>query len=386
MNELLEDNVYLTDFAEFPQFSLIPGKGSLVFNHYSKHKTIRDVNDTRMEYFAQRLAQAEDRIFSHVDMYQRAKLVEKKNQTSIKTVYNVHAVLGSPDRKWVLGLISQKEDGHYYLEDGTYSVQVTFSELEWVEQDAFFTEMCIIMAEGHFDNGMFYVHNVMHPPLHANKSFKFHLNEQDYFGSYTRMTENMMFKNKYAGQTLNELPKQLVEREMEPCVVIINQAQIDKAKHFKTFEEIFTGLEQLCPEIIVLIGDFTSPENNEVDQFEKLKQNFEQIGGIIRSNNLECLRESTQWIIMPSTQDAGICQIMPGFKMSDYLIEGFKGKGPQRIKKIMLATNPMRMSFRGKEMVFCRYNYFKKIKKNHLEKFQKQQEKQMKQENKSADF
>ena len=89
------------------------------------------------------------------------------------------------------------------------------------------------------------------------------------------MTENMMFKNKYSGQTLNELPKQLVEREMEPCVVLINQAQIDKAKQFKTFEEIFTGLEQMCPEIVVLIGDFISPENNEVDQFEKLKQNFE---------------------------------------------------------------------------------------------------------------
>lgn len=73
---------------------------------------------------------------------------------------------------------------------------------------------------------------------------------------------------------------------------------------------------------------------------------------------------------MPSTADAGICKIMPGFKMSDYLIEGFKGKGPQRIKKIMLATNPMRISFRGKELVFCRYNYFKKIKRNHLEKFQ----------------
>ena len=34
----------------------------------------------------------------------------------------------------------------------------------------------------------------MHPPLHANKTLKFQLNEQDYFGSYTKMTENMMFQ------------------------------------------------------------------------------------------------------------------------------------------------------------------------------------------------
>ena len=199
MNELQEDVVYLTDFAVFLSLTLIAGKGTLRYNHYSKHKTIRDVNDSRMEYFAQRLAQAEERIFSHADLYQRAKLVESKNQTGIKTVYNVHSVLGSSDRKMVLGLISQKEDGHFYLEDSTYAIKVSFAELEWVEPDAFFTEMCIIMAEGHFDNSVFYLHRIMHPPLHANKSFKFNLNEQDYFGSYTRMTENMMFKNKYTG-------------------------------------------------------------------------------------------------------------------------------------------------------------------------------------------
>jgi hypothetical protein len=31
----------------------------------------------------------------------------------------------------------------------------------------------------------------MQPPLHANKSFKFKINEQDYFGSYIKMTENL---------------------------------------------------------------------------------------------------------------------------------------------------------------------------------------------------
>jgi len=59
---------------------------------------------------------------------------------------------------------------------------------------------------------------------------------------------------------------------------------------------------------------------------------------------------------------------MPGFKMSEYLMEGFKGKGSQKIKNITMATNPMRLSFRGKQIVFSRYDYFKKIKRNHIEK------------------
>lgn len=166
--------------------------GALAFNHYSKHKSIKDVNDTRMEYFQQRLLQAEERVFSHVDLYCRAKLTAHNPNSTIKTVFNVHSVLGSNSRKWVLGIITQKEDSHYYLEDSTYTVKVSFAELEYVEPDAFFTEMCVIMAEGKYANGMFYLLRVMHPPLLANKNMKYQLNEHDYFGSYTKMTENLI--------------------------------------------------------------------------------------------------------------------------------------------------------------------------------------------------
>lgn len=69
---------------------------------------------------------------------------------------------------------------------------MSFIELEHVEPDAFFTESCVILTEGKYMNGMFYLHTVLHPPLHANKSFKFKINEQDYFGSYLKMTENMV--------------------------------------------------------------------------------------------------------------------------------------------------------------------------------------------------
>jgi DNA polymerase epsilon subunit 2 len=144
-----------------------------------------------MEYFEQRLAQAEERIFSHVDTYMKAKLTKSEKDLQFKTVYNVHSVLGSEVRKWVLGILTQKEDGCYYLEDTTYTVKISFAELEHVEPDAFFLENCAILCEGKFQNGMFYLLTVLHPPLHANKSFKFKINEMDYFGSYLKMMENM---------------------------------------------------------------------------------------------------------------------------------------------------------------------------------------------------
>jgi len=84
-----------------------------------------------MEYFAQRLMQAEERVFSHADVYCRAKMGATEKR--IKVVNHVHAVLGSAARKWVLGIVTQKEDSNYYLEDSTFTVKISFAELEYVE-------------------------------------------------------------------------------------------------------------------------------------------------------------------------------------------------------------------------------------------------------------
>jgi CMP-N-acetylneuraminic acid synthetase len=45
----------------------------------------------------------------------------------------------------------------------------------------FFTENCIVLANGRFENTIFYVMRVIHPPMHKNKSLKYAINEQDYF-------------------------------------------------------------------------------------------------------------------------------------------------------------------------------------------------------------
>jgi hypothetical protein len=87
---------------------------------------------------------------------------------------------------------------------------------------------------------------------------------------------------------------------------------------------------------------------------------------LIRENDMRMLRDHTQWIIMPSVNDPGQTKLMPCLKLSEFFIQTFKGNGPQRVKNITLATNPFRMSVWGKEVVFSKYSYFKKFKRNHL--------------------
>jgi hypothetical protein len=120
-----------------------------------------------------------------------------------------------------------------------------------------------------------------------------------------------------------------------------------------------------------MIGNFVSSQSTETHTYDQVKGYFDEIFAIVKDNELDCLKELTQWIFMPSLNDAGICKVMPSFKLSEHFASGLKGNGPNRLKKVMLATNPMRMSFRGKEMVFCRFDYFKKLRKNHIDPLHK---------------
>ena len=87
------------------------------------------------------MLQAEERIFSHSNVYERARLNQSLNDQSDKqTVYSINSLLGETKPRLVYGLLTTREDGHFYLEDNSFSMKVSFNELQFVEPDAFFTE------------------------------------------------------------------------------------------------------------------------------------------------------------------------------------------------------------------------------------------------------
>lgn len=186
------------------------------------------------------------------------------------------------------------EDGCYYIEDTTYCCKISFSEISFVEPDAFFTENCVVLAKGSYKNEQFYLEEVYQPPLHANKAMMFKINEQDYFGSYTRMTEALR-QNRLEG-SFNEtvkLPPTVEESNYDPCIVIVNQIEIDQARQYNAIKSLFQGLESMKPEMLVLVGKFISNENNESATHEQLRDHFEQLGSVVRDLDLEFLRDKT---------------------------------------------------------------------------------------------
>lgn len=129
-----------------------------------------NVCQSQIDYFNNRLALVEERIFSYPNLYQRAKITSNDDfgyskNTELTTVYNVHSVIGSTRPKWILGILSQKEDANYYLEDSTLVVRVSFTDLNYVDPNFFFTECSIILCSGLHINDIFKIHRIVQPPL-----------------------------------------------------------------------------------------------------------------------------------------------------------------------------------------------------------------------------
>ncbi len=77
-------------------------------------------------------------------------------------------------------------------------------------------------------------------------------------------------------------------------------------------------------------------------------------------------------MFIPSLDDPGQTKLMPCMPLSDFFFTGTRGAtGTNKIlRNVTLASNPVRISFYGKEIVISRFNYFKKLKKNHIAKIQ----------------
>ncbi|XP_010489310.1 PREDICTED: DNA polymerase epsilon subunit B-like isoform X2 [Camelina sativa] len=209
-----------------------------------------------------------------------------------------------------MGLISQMEDGHFYLEDLSASVEVDLSKAKITT--GFFTENTILFAEGEMHNGIFQVITCGFPPLeNRDNTLKVHP-EDDFFG----------------------------------C------GRPDKRK--KVLGKLETVLDRfervkIVPSLLVFMGSFCSrPCNLSFCSYSSLRQQFGKLGRII--GNHPRLKESSRFLFIPSPGDAGPSTVLPRCSLPNYLTEELRGIIPNAI----FSSNPCRVKFYNQDIVFFR--------------------------------
>ncbi|KAK8294503.1 hypothetical protein V6Z12_D05G004000 [Gossypium hirsutum] len=249
-----------------------------------------------------------------------------------------------------MGVISQLEDGHFYLEDLTAAVEIDFSKAKITT--GFFTENTIIVAEGEMlSEGIFQVITCGFPPLeNRDKSLKV-LAGHDFFGCGTLTKEETL--------RLADLEK----RAVNDMFVILSDIWLDNEQVMEKLETVLNGFEnvEIVPSLFVFMGDFCShPCNLSFHSFSSLRSQFGKLGQMIEAHPR--LKEQSKFLFIPGPNDTGPSTVLPRCALPKYLTEELQKHVPNAI----FSSNPCRVKFYTQEMVFFRQDLLYRMRRSCL--------------------
>ncbi|KAM7250097.1 hypothetical protein ACFE04_021980 [Oxalis oulophora] len=259
-------------------------------------------------------------------------------------ISSIQSLVGQTGTRWIMGVISQLEEGHFYLEDLTASVEIT---------TGFFSENTIIVAEGEMlINGIFQVLTCGFPPLEdRDKSFKI-TGGLDFFGGGILTKEETL--------RLADIEKKAVN----DMFVILSDIWLDNdEKVMERLQTVLDGFEgeEVVPSLFVFMGNFCSrPCNISNSSFSALRSQFGNLGKIIESHPR--LKEHSRFLFIPGPNDPGPSTVLPRRALPEYLTQELKKHVPNAI----FSSNPCRVKFYTQEIVFFRQDLLYKMRRSCL--------------------
>ncbi|KAE8125908.1 hypothetical protein FH972_020669 [Carpinus fangiana] len=262
----------------------------------------------------------------------------------------IQSLVGQTGRRWVMGVISQLEDGHFYLEDLTASVEINLSNAKITT--GFFLENTIVVAEGEMLlEGIFQVITCGFPPLEDRDKSSKSLAGHDFFGGGILTKEETL--------RLAELEK----RAVNDMFIILSDIWLDNEEVMEKLGIVLSGFEsvEVVPSLFVFMGNFCShPCNLSFHSFSSLRSQFAKLGKLIASHPR--LKEHSRFLFIPGPDDAGPSTVLPRCSLPKYLTEELQ----KHIPNAIFSSNPCRIKFYTQEIVFLRQDLLYRMRRSCL--------------------
>eukprot|EP00002_Diphylleia_rotans_P027978 TRINITY_DN5634_c0_g1_i4.p1 TRINITY_DN5634_c0_g1~~TRINITY_DN5634_c0_g1_i4.p1 ORF type:complete len:326 (-),score=44.20 TRINITY_DN5634_c0_g1_i4:3-980(-) len=209
----------------------------------------------------------------------------------------------------------------------------------------YFTENCMVLAEGKYSDGVFHVGVLGSPPPEPREVSKNScMMESDFFGAGLSSKDSA---------TLVALERQ---RE-DGIIVILSDVWLDQPKVMDKLKRLFSGYEELHVSMFVFMGNFSSnpPIGEEIFQY---KERFEDLADIITGFPQLC--SNSTFVFIPGPGDPGLSTVLPRPPLSKQVT----GKLTDKIPNCILAQNPCRIRYLTKEIVLFREDLLTKMRRN----------------------
>jgi DNA polymerase epsilon subunit 2 len=236
------------------------------------------------------------------------------------------------------------EEGRYYLEDSTAQVPLDLSEA-MVLTDGIITENCIVLVEGEMVDGILHVHRMGNPIVETRNEARdtIGLQNSDLFHSISTIAE------------LDKLREQEEEHGPDGMFVVTSDVHLDKPIVMEKLETLLDGFKDMDPlPVFVFMGNFCSvpmaSPKMMIGYFEELANVIVKFPRIAREG---------KFVFVPGPNDPGVADILPRPPLPKYVTSALRSK----LSHAHFATNPCRMRYFSKELVFSRQDIVHKLRR-----------------------
>lgn len=277
--------------------------------------------------------------------------VAEDGSVTTHKITSIESLLGGNGVRFLLGMIVQIEEGRYYLEDHTTQVPVDLSHASLLT-DGFITENCIVLVEGKMIDGILYIHR-MGNPIFENRIDAINaigLQSSDIFNAMSSLSE------------LSKMREQEIKHGKEGMFVILSDVHLDKPQVLSKLDKLFCGFVGMDPlPIFVFMGNFCSKALSVSRNGPK-----EIIGYYDDLAYIICkyprIAKNGKIIFIPGPNDPGVAGVMPRPPVPVF----FNGSIGSKVSHAIFASNPCRIRYFSKEIVFCRQDILDKLRHNSI--------------------
>ncbi|KAK9763417.1 DNA-directed DNA polymerase epsilon, subunit B [Basidiobolus ranarum] len=273
----------------------------------------------------------------------------------------ISSLLGREDESFFLfGMLTQMEDGKYYLEDLDSHVQLDFEEAH--QTTGFFTEGCFVLVDGVYtEDNIFKVKTIGLPPPERREITKSVFGQVNFFGAPDETL------------TMSQL-KKIEESQKDVCFVILSDVWLDHPMTIPKLRTLLTGYANaLIPLAFILMGNFVSePFLYTGKDSATYKEYFNALGSLIGEFKELC--QHSHFIFVPGPHDPWGGDVLPRPPIPEHFTSQLRRQVPNAI----FASNPCRIKYCTQEIVIFREDLINKMRRNCVIKSRKNGESDVK--------
>lgn len=302
--------------------------------------------ECRANMYRQRLLLMQQRLIrsKHFTLRGRSRGTSSVGQNAQYELSTIESLLGSTGTKFLFGMLTQPEEGAWFLEDLSSIIKLDLSQAQTLH--VLYTLGSIVIVEGELVNGVFRVDFMGFPPAEERNVCLNAMGLVDTFGNDTRPNQILHLE-------------EMERNSIDTTFIIMSDLQLDRPNVIEKLQQVFEGYEQISPApLFILMGSFVTKSSRAPNGRDVTSSAFTALADAICS--CPNLAQNAKFLLVPGPEDPGCGVALPRRAIPEEYTKELR----RRVKHVSFASNPSRVRFYTQEIVLFREDLIKKMQRH----------------------